>query len=126
MRHPPISLTFIARDASYLPLAGKISGSNKEGVSMSYINWAASVAALSGTLVLASAPVNAQQTASLTGCLNMASQVREALANNASAPSYGQAVKEQGYGRDYCTNGFYQNGVAHYSEALKLLGAEKT
>lgn len=68
------------------------------------------------------AAADAADTASLKTCLDMASQVRTALANNENAAKYEEAKKEQNYGRDFCTNSFYERGVAHYAVALKLLG----
>lgn len=88
--------------------------------------YAIGVAAISGALLLAAVPAGAQQTANLTSCVDMASQVKTALASNSNAANYEQAAKQQGYGRDYCTNGFYKNGVAHYAEALRLLGVGKS
>ena len=91
---------------------------------MRYVNLAITVAAVSGTL--ASAPVGAQPTASLTGCVEMQDQVKTALAGNAQSPSYEDAVKQQRFGTEFCNKGFYQNGVAHYAEALKLLGVSQS
>jgi hypothetical protein len=73
---------------------------------------------------LASVPASADD-ASLSNCVKMASQVRDALASNAQSASYQAANKEKGYGQDFCANGLYKNGVEHYAEALKLLGVSK-
>lgn len=92
---------------------------------MRYVNWAVGVAALSGTLALAAAPAGAQPTASMSGCVEMQNQVKTALAQNGQSPSYEDAVKQQRYGTEFCNSGFYQNGLAHYAEALKLLGVSQ-
>jgi len=73
-------------------------------------------------------PLNASatQSASLSGCIDMADQVKSALASNPQSPNFTEAHKQQGYGREFCANGLYQNGVDHYAQALKLLGAQKS
>lgn len=83
------------------------------------------IAALSGTLAFAVLPASAQPTASQSGCVEMQTQVKEALAGNAQSANYEDAVKQQRYGTEFCTRGFYQGGIAHYAEALKLLGVSK-
>lgn len=84
-------------------------------------------AALTGaTVALASLPASAEETGSVSECVKMADQVRQALASNAQSSGYEQAMKEKGYGRDFCNYGFYAKGESHYAEALKLLGAEKS
>jgi hypothetical protein len=94
--------------------------------SMRNLSIAASAAVLCGSLAFGAASANAEETASMSGCLDMASQVKNALASNEQSSSYRDAVKQQGYGRDFCANGLYKNGVAHYAEALRLLGVSKT
>jgi hypothetical protein len=89
---------------------------------MRYMILAAGVVAGVG---LGALNASAEQSASLSGCINMADQVKSALATNSQSPSYHEAVKQQGYGRDFCANGLYQHGVDHYAQALKLLGAQK-
>jgi hypothetical protein len=64
----------------------------------------------------------ATETANVTTCLQMASQVKTALEGNMQSANYDAAKKEQGYGRDFCTNSFYARGISHYDQALKLLG----
>jgi hypothetical protein len=56
----------------------------------------------------------------------MQGEVKTALTSNAQSPNYEDAVKQQRYGVEFCNNGFYQNGVSHYEQALKLLGVEKS
>jgi hypothetical protein len=92
---------------------------------MRNLKLATGIAILCSTLVAGAASADSQ-TASLTGCLDMAHQVKDALAANAQSPNYQEAVKEQGYGRDFCTNTFYQSGINHYNHALELLGASKS
>jgi hypothetical protein len=91
--------------------------------SMRFVHLAASIAVLSGTLAFA-ASASAEETASLGTCATMQDQVKAALASNSQSPNYETAVKEQRYGVEFCGQGFYRNGVAHYSEALQLLGAQ--
>jgi hypothetical protein len=62
--------------------------------------------------------------ANQSGCVKLADEVRDALSSNQQSQSYQAALKEKGYGRDFCTNGFYKQGVAHYAEALKILGTQ--
>ena len=91
---------------------------------MRNLKLAMGVAILCSTFV-GGAAIAAEQTASVTGCLDMAHQVKAALDANAQSPNYLQAVKEQGYGRDFCANSFYQSGISHYNHALELLGVNK-
>jgi len=93
---------------------------------MRYVNFLTGAAVLSGVLAIGATMANAEAAANFPQCLQMANQVKGALANNSQSPNYQEAVKQQGYGRDFCLNGLYQNGVARYSEALKLLGADKS
>ncbi len=60
--------------------------------------------------------------ASATTCMSMSEQVKTALSNNMQSPNYDAAVKEKGYGRDFCNNAMYKVGMDHYAQALKLLG----
>jgi hypothetical protein len=61
-------------------------------------------------------------TPSSGSCATMATQVKTALEANQSSSNYAAAEKEKDYGRDFCTNSLYKNGLAHYAQALKLLG----
>lgn len=72
--------------------------------------------------LFASIPAGANETEGPLNCTKLADQVRQALASSTQSPSYEQAVKEKGYGRDFCNNGFYARGESHYAEALRLLG----
>jgi len=89
---------------------------------MRSLNVAACVAAMSIGLGLSAASAADDQVASMSTCMGLAGQVRTALASNGSSASYEDAVKEQRYGLEFCSNGFYAKGVDHYSHALQLLG----
>lgn len=67
-----------------------------------------------------------EQPANLSRCVKMAGQVKTALEEHTQASGYNDAVKQQGYGLEFCNQGFYTNGVEHYNQALKLLSAGKT
>jgi hypothetical protein len=71
-------------------------------------------------------PAGAEQSGNLTACVKLAGEVNQALASNTRSTGYEAAKKEKGYGRDYCATGLYAQGVTHYAQALKLLGAEKS
>lgn len=91
---------------------------------MRYVNFSSGIAA-SLAIMVAASPAAFAQGANQTSCVQMQDQVKTALDGNAAAPSYEQARREQTTGLQYCQHGFYDNGVAHYAEALKLLGASK-
>ena len=91
---------------------------------MRNLKLAAGVAILCSTLAVGAASADAQ-TASVSGCLDMAQQVKAALVTNAQSANYQEAVKQQGYGREFCNNSYYRNGIDHYSRALALLGVSK-
>jgi hypothetical protein len=89
---------------------------------MRSIKLAVCIAAMTAGIGVAAVSANATEVASLSSCLEKADQVKSALANNTQAAAYEAAKKEQGYGRDFCTNSYYAQGVAHYARALQLLG----
>ena len=93
---------------------------------MRYVQFAAGLAILSGALSFAASSAGAAETADVSGCNGMQEQVQTALQSNAQSPNYDDAVKQQKVGAEFCSHGFYRNGVAHYAQALKLLGANKT
>lgn len=66
-----------------------------------------------------------QQPANLSGCVEMASQVKTALEQHTQAPGYKDAVRQQSVGLEYCNSGLYASGVRHYNLALKLLSGGK-
>ena len=85
---------------------------------------ATTVALLTGAAAL-SFPADAEETGNLSSCVKLAGEVNQALASNSQSASYEAAAKEKSYGRDYCSTGLYAQGVTHYAQALKLLGAGK-
>ena len=86
---------------------------------MRFVNVAAAAAVCIG---LGMSAASAQEVASVTSCNTLASQVRDALGGNAQSSNFDAARKERTYGQEYCTNGFYAQGVMHYTRALQLLG----
>jgi hypothetical protein len=86
---------------------------------MRSIKLAACIAALTAGVGFAATAANA---ASVTNCLDMADKVNSALANNMQAAGYDDAKRQRNFGRDYCASSQYDQGVAHYSRALQLLG----
>jgi hypothetical protein len=100
-------------------LPARTTGPNQEGV-MRKVNLA--VLAVCGTIVLGAGAASAAE-ASADTCMSMAQQVKAALASNQQSSNYELAVKEQGFGRDFCYHGIYKTGMNHYSHALSLLGA---
>jgi hypothetical protein len=124
MRNDVLIDSFNVKLRTYVVGAGTGSGANTEDF-MRFLNLAASVTVLSGIVAL-TPTAGFAQAANLSECVQMQTQVKTALGTNAQSPYYQDAVKQQGYGRDFCTNGFYQNGVAHYEQALKLLGNNKS
>jgi hypothetical protein len=87
-------------------------------------NWIA-VTVLSSGIMLASVTAQASD-ANVTSCMQMAQQVKTALADNAGSPGYADALKAQTNGRDFCASGLYEQGVSHYAHALTYLGASKS
>ncbi|HEY3637507.1 MAG TPA: hypothetical protein VGK90_05090 [Rhizomicrobium sp.] len=92
---------------------------------MRFMTFTISAAALYAGIALSSTAIAAEQTGTLSDCTKLAEQVSQALAGNQQSANYEAAFKEKGYGRDFCTNGLYGQGVVHYQQSLKLLGAEK-
>ena len=86
---------------------------------------ATTIALLAGAASL-SLPAGAEETGNLSSCVKLAGEVNQALATNTQSASYQEAAKQKDYGRDYCSTGLYGQGVTHYAQALKLLGAEKS
>jgi len=65
---------------------------------------------------------SAEEAATVSSCHNLADQVRTAIDNNEQSANFDQAKRERTYGLEFCSNGFYDKGVAHYRHALSLLG----
>jgi hypothetical protein len=77
----------------------------------------ASVAAVCATLIFA--PI--ANAASVSDCLHMAKQAQSALESAQPGAKTEDARNEARFGRDYCANSMYEQGVAHYAKALELL-----
>jgi len=90
---------------------------------MRKLNWIA-IAVLSSGVAMGSVAAQAAE-ANATNCLQMAQQVKTALADNPGSPGYADALKAQVNGRDFCANGLYDQGVSHYTHALAYLGANR-
>ena len=58
-------------------------------------------------------------------CRQMDTQVKTALENSQSA-NRDEAAKERSSALLYCSRGYYKMGTAHFAQALKLLGSEKS
>ena len=84
------------------------------------------VALVCSVLAFNVASASAAEAANLTSCAEQARQVRTALDANQQSPNLTDAQKEQRYGREFCNGGFYQKGLDHYAQALKLLDPAKS
>jgi hypothetical protein len=73
-------------------------------------------------LGLGMSAASAQEVASVSTCLSMADQVKTAFSDNSGSANFDAARKERQFGQEFCTNGYYARGVAHYARALQLLG----
>jgi hypothetical protein len=82
------------------------------------------IAVLSSGIAFGSVAAQAAD-ADVSNCLQMAQQVKSALADNTQSPGYTDARKAQVNGRDFCAQGLYAQGVSYYSQALTLLSASK-
>jgi hypothetical protein len=76
---------------------------------------------LSAMLAMGATAANAADDASLSSCTHAQTKVSSALSSDTSA-NHDAAVKESKYGREFCNSGFYQRGMDHYANAMKLLG----
>jgi hypothetical protein len=83
----------------------------------------AGIAIVTGALAMAASSAGAVETSNVSGCLALQAQVKTALESNAQSANYRDAKKQQQVGQDYCSSGLFENGVRHYAEALRLLGA---
>ncbi|MBI3678206.1 MAG: hypothetical protein HY243_16475 [Proteobacteria bacterium] len=88
--------------------------------------WAAAVAIVCSGIVANMAAAGATTDATASNCRDAARQVKTALASNAQSPNYSAATKEKNNGASFCVHEMYADGVAHYDNALKLLGASKS
>jgi hypothetical protein len=73
-------------------------------------------------LSVTAASAEPDQVASASGCLKLQDQVHDALAGNQQSTNFADAKKQNAYGREFCSNGFYAKGMEHYEHALQLLG----
>lgn len=89
---------------------------------MQFVKISACAAAIAFGLGLTMASAADTQVANVNSCLKLSSQVRSALDSNQQSANYDAAKKEGNFGRDYCTNGFYAQGISHYERALQILG----
>jgi hypothetical protein len=80
------------------------------------------VAAMAFGLGVSAASAAQDQVANLDGCMKLSEQVKSALDSNQQSANFNDAKKQGTYGREFCTNGFYAKGMAHYQHALELLG----
>ena len=91
---------------------------------MSFKKSIAAVALVAGAF--AASTSLAEEPANTTGCLHLSKQVTGALNANQQSPNYKAASDEQSLGRQYCMNGLYSLGVAHYEKALSDLGQQQS
>ncbi len=89
---------------------------------MRNMKWTAAMIIGSG-LALASFAADAQDANSAT-CIQKSEQVKTALNENQNSSNYEAAVAERRYGDEWCGGGLFQRGIAHYDQALSLLGAK--
>lgn len=85
--------------------------------------WAAAVAIVTSALIANAAAATTEVSAS--DCRDAAREVKAALASNAQSPNYSDAVREKNNANGFCIHEMYSQGVDHYNNALKLLGANK-
>jgi hypothetical protein len=89
-------------------------------------NWMVASVLSCGVILSAGAASAFEGIADQSGCVQLAQQVNAALASNPQSANYADAQKEKNMGRDFCTNSMYGRGMAHYQQALNLLGASKS
>lgn len=82
-------------------------------------------AATAASLAGVSAASARSPEATMTSCMKLSEQVQAAIESNQQSANLDNAKKEVRIGRDFCTNGFYSTGIAHYQEALKALGVSE-
>lgn len=76
---------------------------------------------LSAILAIGASSANAEE-ASQGACAQAQSKISHALSSDADSAGHDAATKESHYGRDFCNNGLYKQGMEHYARAMKLLG----
>ena len=70
--------------------------------------------------MLAFAP--AANAAGISDCVHMAKQVADAISTAQPGQATNDARDQASAGRSFCASQMYAQGVAHYTQALKLLG----
>jgi hypothetical protein len=116
-------LASFLRYRSYLQVTGGVAGRpqrRRESMSYSKITAALLIAA---TATLLGVGAYASETPSVSGCLKISKQVKDALETHQQGSTYDAAKAEQKSGNEFCTNGLYKSGIAHYQAALKIVGA---
>ena len=78
---------------------------------------------IAGTAMVFGAGAYASETPSVSGCLKISKQVKDVLETHQQGSTYDAAKAEQKSGNEFCTNGLYKSGIAHYEAALKIVGA---
>ena len=79
-------------------------------------------AVIASGFVVSAASAAPDQMANLNNCVKLSEQVKSALDSNQQSTNYDEAKKQDRFGREFCTNAFYAQGMAHYEHALQLLG----
>lgn len=91
---------------------------------MRYTKPVASAAFILAALAFGTGSVSAGQADNLR-CVRAGKEVRTALDANKTSSNYDAAMAKRSEGIRACNSGFYKMGLERYSEALKLLGADK-
>lgn len=87
--------------------------------------WTMGAATMCAGLAMFAMSATAANASGLTDCLHSAKNVRTAIAQNQDSPKLDDAQRQQRYGLEFCNRGFYKKGMAHYAQALKMLGADQ-
>lgn len=90
---------------------------------MRTLKWTAGAVAICVGATVFAVSTTAASAANVNDCVRSGKEVRTALASNQDSPKSQDARKQQRYGLQYCNQGLYRQGLAHYAEALRLLGA---
>jgi len=90
---------------------------------MRALKWTAGAAAICASAGLFAISATAANAANVSDCLQAAREVRTAIESNQGSANLNDALRQQRYGLEFCNSGLYKQGTAHYSEALRLLGA---
>jgi len=83
---------------------------------------AAGAAALCMVLgATASHAADSSASATVSGCVDLARQVKEAINSNQQSPNLHEAQTLSAAGREFCSNQRYSEGVSRYNKALEIL-----